>query len=107
MADLVEFTGDLASAAVLRRSLLSLAAEAHDPAFADQVRAVAAGGSDIHELLDHPEMKVVIDRGLAEYDRVWAELSPEEREHEIAAGRRYLGDEVAQGRSARPAGDSP
>jgi hypothetical protein len=89
---LVDFTGDEASAAVLARSLETLATEVEDAELGRRLRAVAAGRDDIRGLVDHPEMVEVLARGRAAFDRAWAALSPEEQEAELEAGNQALAE---------------
>lgn len=84
------FTGDRASAEVLRRSLRAVADTYADQPLGDLVRDVLAGRRDIRELAQDPEFAELTARGMRAQEEAWAALTPEQRQQHLRAGETYL-----------------
>jgi hypothetical protein len=89
---LMAFTGDRASAEVLRRTLRAVADEYADQPLGTIVREVLAGRREVRDLATDPDFAELADRGMRAHQEAWDALTPEERAHQTRLGEAYLAD---------------
>lgn len=89
---LTAFTGDRASAEVLRRSLQAVADEYADRPLGELVREVLAGRREVRDLATDPDFADLTDRGMRAHQEAWDALTPEEQAQQVRLGEAYLAD---------------
>jgi hypothetical protein len=86
--EFLEFTdGDVAAARLLRENLAKLAEQTDDDRLRRDIRATLAGSMDLRDLVRNPLLLEIVDRGVREFEEAWEQLTPEQRQTEIRAGR--------------------
>lgn len=86
------FTGDRASAALLRRSLQTMADAYSDAPLGAALRDVLAGRRDVRELADDPDFADFTARGMQAQQEAWNALTPHQRGEQLRAGEAYLAE---------------
>lgn len=86
------FTGDAASAEVLRRSLRAMADEFADQPLGEKILAVLQGRVDLRDVASDPDFAEFAANGMRAQEAAWAALTPEEREHQLRAGEEFLAE---------------
>lgn len=89
---LVAFTGDRASAEVLRRTLRDVAEEYADRPLGTMVREVLAGRREVRDLASDPDFADLTARGMLAQEDAWAALTPEQRAERVRLGEAYLAE---------------
>ena len=89
---LEQFTGDAASAEVLRRSLRAMADEFTDQPLGEKILAVLQGRADLRDVASDPDFAEFTANGMRAQEEAWAALTPEEREQQLRAGQEFLAD---------------
>lgn len=84
---LLAHTGNLESAALLRRNLAAVADRHRGTAMARTIREVLAGQRDLAELERDADFMDVVRSGVRHYEEYLASLSPEDRERLYAEAR--------------------